>query len=402
MKNIPLVSQPPPSYNHGMALPFLSARWRNLIVINYEIDPAVLKPLLPLGTELDLFENKALVSIIAFNFERMKLFGAIPTVPVTDFEELNLRFYVRRTVGEEVRRGVVFVKEVVPSALIAATARLLYNEPYEARPMRHSFAQFDDNSGGTLSYEVSVATTCVSVEATTAGELRTLQDESIQHFILEHYWGYTAQDDGTTSEYRVRHAPWSYWETTAAPITGEITSLYPENFKEALSKPPHSAFVARGSPVEVFAYQRFSPHYDTSTFPISDARGYLLYDGACGFCSWWISKLHRLLENIGIAITPLQSAWVVETLPLPPDQIADEIRLIREDGTLLSGANVYIYLMKKMRWTRPIGLLLDLPLLKWVAWKVYRIINRNRFGISRVCALQPHHPDPNNHYLQKR
>ncbi len=381
-----------------MGLPFLSARWRNLIVINYEIEPAVLRPLLPLGTEIDLFENKALLSVIAFNFERTKLFGIIPTVPVTDFEEINLRFYVHRKVGNEVRKGVVFVKEVVPSALIAATARILYNEPYEARPMSHSFAQFDEISGGSLSYQMSVGNQTVSVEATTDGEHRPLRDESIEQFILEHYWGYTHQDDGTTSEYRVAHEPWRYWETTAATVTGDIASLYPASFREALNKPPHSTFVARGSPVKVFAYQRFYPRYRTDCLPRPEAHGYLLYDGGCGFCSWWISKLHRLLEEIDIAIAPLQREWVLKTLSLPPDRCAEEIRLILQDGTLLSGANVYIYLMRKMRWIRPLALLLGLPMFNLMTWKAYRVVNRNRFRISRVCKLQPASPESNHRH----
>jgi uncharacterized protein YqjF (DUF2071 family)/predicted DCC family thiol-disulfide oxidoreductase YuxK len=373
-----------------MATPFLSAFWRNLVVINYEVDPSVLSPLLPLGTELDLFENKALMSVIAFNFERTKLFGILPTVPVTDFEEINLRFYVRRTVGEEVRRGVVFVKEVVPSALVAATARILYNEPYEARPMSHSFDHFDNASGGTLSYETQVGSHTVSIHATTDGEQRTLQAGSIEEFILEHYWGYTQQDDGTTSEYRVHHEPWRYWETRATQISGDITALYPPAFKDALNTPPHSSFVARGSPVEVFAYRRFHPSTSTSAFPQRDAQGYLLFDGGCGFCSWWISRMSMKLKRIGIASAPLQSSWVEMTLSIPSERIAEDIRLILADGTILSGASVYIYLLKRMRWARPLGLLLGLPLLRSGTWWVYRIFNRNRFVVSRVCKLEPH------------
>lgn len=372
-----------------MARPFLSASWRNLIVINFEVDPSVILPLLPLGTELDLFENKALMSVIAFNFERTKLFGMIPTVPVTNFEELNLRLYVRRTVGDEVRRGVVFVKEVVPSALIAATARILYNEPYEARPMSHSFAQFDEQSGGTLSYETQVGTRPVSVRATTEGELRDLRAGSIEHFILEHYWGYTKQNDGTNSEYRVHHKPWRYWQTSAATITGDIAALYPEAFREALSKPPHSTFVARGSSVEVFAYQRFSPSCSTEAFPLRDARGYLLYDGGCGFCSWWVSKIRDHLAKVGIAVAPLQSAWVADTVKLPAGELVNDIRLILSDGSILSGANVYIDLLKRIKWTRPLGIITGLPLIRSVMWAFYRLLNRNRFVVSRVCKLEP-------------
>jgi uncharacterized protein YqjF (DUF2071 family)/predicted DCC family thiol-disulfide oxidoreductase YuxK len=375
-----------------MALPFLTAHWRNLIVINYEVDPSVLRPLLPLGTEIDYFEGKALVSVIAFHFERTKLFGVLPTVPVPHFEEVNLRFYVRRVVGDEVRRGVVFVKEVVPSALIAATARILYNEPYEARPMSHSFERFHAEDGGALSYTMRLGSEPVSVEATTEGSLQPLHAGSVEHFILEHYWGYTKQDDGTTSEYRVEHPPWRFWRTRSTQIHGDIAKLYPATFREALQQAPHSAWVAQGSPVAVYAYQRFHPNYPTATFPLPEARGYLLYDGRCGWCSWWVSKLAASLEKVGIARAPLQSSWVAEALPIPPDQVAGDIRLILAEGTLLSGADAYLYALKQLPLTRPLGVLLGLPLLRWATWKLYRVVNRNRFMLSRMCDLPAHLP----------
>jgi uncharacterized protein YqjF (DUF2071 family)/predicted DCC family thiol-disulfide oxidoreductase YuxK len=376
-----------------MSLPFLTAYWRNLIVMNYEVAPSVLQPYLPLGTEIDYFEGKALISIIAFNFERMRFLGVVPTIPVTNFEEINLRFYVRRKVGDETRRGVVFIKEVVPSALIAATARILYNEPYEARPMSHSFKDFHGEDGGALLYDMRVGTRTVSVAATTKGPLRPLIQGGIEHFILEHYWGYTAQGDGTTSEYRVEHEPWRFWEISAVAIEGDITTLYPQSLREALNQSPHSTFLARGSPVAVYTYQRFHPVYPTSALPRTDVAGYLLYDGRCGFCSWLVARIQASIEKDGIASAPLQSAWVAQALSLPSEQIERDIRLLLADGTLVSGADVYIHLMKRRPWLRPLGVLADLPILRWISWRCYRLINRNRLLISRTCRLNPTPPE---------
>ena len=370
-----------------MAIPFLTARWSNLIVINYEVDPAILSPLTPPGTELDFFDGKALVSVIAFNFENNKLFGVLPTFPATNFEEINLRFYVQRRVGGEVRRGVVFVKEVVPSALIAGTARILYNEPYEARPMKHSLEQFDTTDGGTISYGVKIGTKDATVSATTVGELQPLRENSIEQFILEHYWGYTNRGDCTTSEYRVAHESWRFWSTFSTALDGELASLYPPAFKPFLEQAPHSAFVARGSSVEVYAYNRFRPVCDMSHVPNKDASGYVLYDGTCGFCSWGVPRLQNFLNDAGFAIAPLQAAWVRESIPLPIDELTSDIRLIVHDGTLLSGADVYVYCLKRGRLTRPLGVLLGLPGLRWVTKSVYALFKRNRFVISKICKL---------------
>lgn len=370
-----------------MALPFLTARWRNLIVVNYTVDPAILMPLLPPGTELDYFDGKALMSVIAFRFEENKLFGSVPTFPVVNFEELNLRFYVRRKVGEEIRRGVVFVKEVVPSALIAATARILYNEPYEVRPMRHDFSKFDERSGGSLSYQARSGVNEITISATTEGELQRLASNSVEEFILEHYWGYTKRPDGSTSEYRVEHERWQYWRVGSSAITGDLATLYPSKFRPFLAERPHSAFMARGSPVSVYAYRRFLPTCDPGVFPRDDVHGYVLYDGTCGLCSWWVPRMERVLASAGFAIAPLQKPWVSRAIALPADDLLRDIRIFLRDGSVISGADAYLYAIRRMKWLWPISALLSVPGLRWITWQVYKVINRNRFFISKLCPV---------------
>ena len=115
---------------------FLTAEWRYLAMINYEIDPVLLLRRVPSGTELDFWEGKTFVSIVGFLFLKTKVLGW--TIPLhREFEEVNLRFYVRRKGPEGWRRGVVFIKEIVPRWAIAVIARIVYNENYIALPMRH-------------------------------------------------------------------------------------------------------------------------------------------------------------------------------------------------------------------------------------------------------------------------
>src|SRR5271154_3596191 len=114
---------------------FLTAEWRWLLMLNYAIDPAVLRPLVPAGVELDLWQGDALVSMVGFLFLGTRVLG-VPVLWHRDFEEVNLRFYVRRETPEGWRRGVTFVREIVPRLAIAVLARVLYNEPYVACPMR--------------------------------------------------------------------------------------------------------------------------------------------------------------------------------------------------------------------------------------------------------------------------
>lgn len=105
-------------------------------MLNWRVPPSLLHAYVPSGTELDEWQGHAFVSIVGFLFLNTRVLG-VPIPWHRNFEELNLRFYVRRTVGGEARRAVTFIKELVPRRAIATVARLAYNEPYEAVPMRH-------------------------------------------------------------------------------------------------------------------------------------------------------------------------------------------------------------------------------------------------------------------------
>lgn len=227
---------------------FLTAEWRSLVMINYAVDPAILAGYLPLGVELDLWQGEALVSLVGFRFLRTRVLGvAIPFHQ--DFDEVNLRFYVRRRVGDGWQRGVVFIREIVPKAMIAIVARVVYNEPYIGLRMRHRVPEL--GSGGVFEFGWHFRKTWCGLGAETTGEPVLLAAGSAEEFIFEHYWGYTRQREGGTMEYQVEHAPWRVWQTSRAWATGELGALYGAEFGEALAQSPRSAFVAEGSPVLV-------------------------------------------------------------------------------------------------------------------------------------------------------
>ena len=116
---------------------FLSAEWRDLVMVNYEVDAKLLNDYVPPGTVLDSFDGRTYVSLVGFQFRRTSLFGALPVPFHRDFEEINLRFYVRHKEGNEDRRGVVFIAEIVPKWAIAKVARIVYGENYIRLSMKH-------------------------------------------------------------------------------------------------------------------------------------------------------------------------------------------------------------------------------------------------------------------------
>jgi len=141
--------------------------------------------------------------------------------------------------------------------------------------------------------------------------------------------------------------------------------------------------------VRVFAYRRFSPKCDTTHLPRKDIHGYLLYDGGCGFCSWWESRMRASLSRIGIATAPLQSDWVGKTLCVPIERTTEDIRLLLSDGTVMSGVDAYSYIMRRLPGLRVLGRIVGLPMIRGVAWRIYRFVNQNRHTISRACNLSP-------------
>jgi uncharacterized protein len=230
--------------------PFLSARWEHLVLINYACPGELLAPLVPRGTVLDLWHGETLVSLVGFLFSDTRLLGLRIPWHVT-FEEVNLRFYVRRvTPSGEVRRAVVFVRELVPRAATAAVARWVYNEPYLAVPMGHH-SSLDERHGGTASYSWRYRDARFAIAADVSGQARPPESGSEAEFITEHYWGYTRQRNGTTLEYQVEHPTWPTWEATRSTVTGPLSLLYGQAFGDVLSRPHRSAFVAVGSPVLV-------------------------------------------------------------------------------------------------------------------------------------------------------
>jgi hypothetical protein len=233
---------------------FLTADWRHLLMLNYVVEPDLLRPRVPSGVELDAWNGKTYLSLVGFLFQHTRVLGW--RVPFhTDFEEVNLRFYVRRRTPEGWRRGVVFVKEIVPRQLIATVARIRYNEPYAAMPMRHRIELQNGRlrSGGLVEYAWRRQGQWNALRATPIGAPHSPIENSEEEFITEHYWGYTAQRNGGCAEYHVDHARWNVWQTQEAALHCDAASLYGPKFARPLSAPPESAFVAEGSPVVVSA-----------------------------------------------------------------------------------------------------------------------------------------------------
>ncbi len=230
-----------------MANNFLTAEWRKLILANYAVDPKILLPYLPAHTELDLWNNVCYVSIVGFMFLNTKL-KSIPIPFHRNFEEANLRFYVKHQHGHESRRGAVFIKEIVPKPIISLVANTIYKEHYETMRMNHIWDEKKDSWFVKYAWKKE---NWNSISIETGKKRLPILPESEAEFITEHYWGYTKLNDRKTSEYGVEHPRWEMYETKKYNIGIDFELLYGPDFAFLKNEKPISVFMAEGSAIAV-------------------------------------------------------------------------------------------------------------------------------------------------------
>lgn len=227
---------------------FLEAQWRHLAFANYEVSPEVLEPYLPAGTELDMWNGKCYLSLVAFLFLETRVFG-VKVPGHVNFEEVNIRFYVKRFDGTQWKRGVVFVKEIVPRSAIAFIANTLYREKYERLPMRHRFSESDDAKTYEFGWNKHGKWQKFSVG--TKKQPLPIVEGSETEFITEHYYGYSRQSAVVTFEYEVKHPRWQQFEVTDYKIDVDFELIYGKDFAFLSGLEPVSVFLADGSQISV-------------------------------------------------------------------------------------------------------------------------------------------------------
>lgn len=227
---------------------FLKAEWRKLAIANYAIDPNILAKYVPPQTELDLWKGTCYVSLVGFMFVNTKLLGL--SIPFhRNFEEVNLRFYVKYRDNDEWKRGVVFIKEIVPKAALTFVANTIYKEHYQTMKMSHLWEEHEDSRLVKYCWSLHGQEHSFSVRAARLPSVIERGSES--EFITAHYWGYTKASEHTSFEYEVTHPRWDCYEVLGHEIEVDFKAIYGNDFA-ALSKiEPTSVMLAEGSEITV-------------------------------------------------------------------------------------------------------------------------------------------------------
>ena len=229
---------------------FLSARWEYLAMFNFEVDPEILQKHLPPYTEIDFFNDKAIVSVVGFLFNKTKVLGFRWPFHVS-FEEVNLRYYIKHFDGSQWKRGVGFISEIVPKPLVAGIANLLYNEHYSSAKMTHNISAVNDHLMVEYRWKKR-GKIWNSMSLRAENTLQSVQPHTEEEFIFEHYFGFNGLNKNTTIEYAVKHPRWEVFPVIDFTLECDVGNLYGKEFVPfIIGKKPCSVFLARGSEVSV-------------------------------------------------------------------------------------------------------------------------------------------------------
>ncbi len=219
---------------------------------NYSVDKKILEKFLPAKTEIDLRNDICYLSLVGFMFKNTKVKGI--KIPFhVNFEEVNLRFYVRFNDNGEWKRGVVFIKEIVSKPILSFAANAVYRENYETMPMSHSWTTSEDRLTVEYKWKKSKWN---SLKVIADRKTNLIKEGSEEEFITEHYWGYTKISYDRTSEYGVEHPKWEVYNTKEYFIDVNFGEIYGNDFNFLMTEKPVSVFLAEGSEIKVKAWKK--------------------------------------------------------------------------------------------------------------------------------------------------
>ena len=231
-----------------MTTHFLRAEWNNLIMANYAVPKEILLSYLPYRTQLDFFEGNAYVSLVGFMFLNTKVLGF--SVPMhVNFEEVNLRFYIKYNDHGSWKKGVVFIKEIVPKMAISFVANNIYGEKYTTMRMKHFY--IDNGETSHAGYKWNYKNRWNTLSAVTDKRSKKIVPGSCENFFADHYWGYSKYSNTKTYEYYVEHPVWETQKVISYSVDCDFGMLYGEEFSFLNDEKPSSVLMTKGSEIRV-------------------------------------------------------------------------------------------------------------------------------------------------------
>lgn len=233
----------------------LTCQWRKLAFFNYIVSPEIIEKYLPRHTEIDFFNGQCFVSLVGFQFKDVAIEGI--KVPFhTDFEEINLRCYVRHFDGQGWRQGTVFLSEIADKRLLTALANSLYNENYRTMPTKHS--QKEAPQGNQYGYYWKSENQWQQMEVSTATRPVSVDPESETAFLIHKLWGYGKHNEQQTNQYQIDHPLWQVYPVQQYSLEVDFSKIFGPEFAHLKGRKPHSVILAEGSPINVIGTSKIT------------------------------------------------------------------------------------------------------------------------------------------------
>lgn len=233
--------------------PLMQADWSEIVALNFQVDPSILEPRVPKGLELDFHNGETYVSLVAMHLRNVKMMGF--PIPISrGFDELNLRFYVKRKVGPRYVTGACFIKDFVPNAAASWILTTLFKSTFARMKMKRESSGFgsrDEDVVPKICYQWKVGDAENVIKIKGRARMKKTGPDTKVGFILDHNNEYSVRDS-TIYEYRVQRPPWTVWDAAQASFECNTKLLFGDEFVKTLSRRPSSVFVAEGSPVTIF------------------------------------------------------------------------------------------------------------------------------------------------------
>jgi hypothetical protein len=237
----------------------MTARFADIVALNFQIDPKILEPFVPRGVELDFYEGETYVSLVALVLRRVRVWG-IPIHVVGGFGEFNLRYYVRRKSGEQLSSGACFLKDYVSSSTAAWILGSAFKASFNRIKMvyeNEGFGSKDPQVVPRVDYRWKVGDHWNRIRVVARKRIERKGPGTKVGFILEHSSKFSSRG-GCTYEYKVQQPSWTIWDAAQATFTCDVKKLFGAEFEKPLSRRPVSVFVAGGSDVTIFSSNKIS------------------------------------------------------------------------------------------------------------------------------------------------
>ena len=230
-----------------------AAEWREIVVINFEIDPKLLRNFIPPKTELDFFNETSFVTLMARACKNVKPYGW-PIVFAKSIDQILLRFYVKRKVGDTWRRGVCLIRDYLPKRKASFFLNWMFKHSFTQVPIKRTSSNFESGLPTqlpTVEYQWTTGDYVNHIKVNARSQMRQQEQETKESFVLDHHYGYTVKE-GKTYEYYVEYSPWAMWDAQSGSFDCDTENVFGRPFVRALKQRPASVFLARGSDVIIY------------------------------------------------------------------------------------------------------------------------------------------------------